>query len=82
MFIVVMQVTMMLFLRQEWVDENLVWDSELYGGKFIRLSPTDIWIPDTFLINAVDRFEQIQEVTALPLRYEKLFGLKNDIIGV
>ena len=41
-----------LLFFQEWIDENLVWDPEDYGGlKMIRLPCDLIWLPDVVLYN-------------------------------
>ncbi|XP_053326825.1 acetylcholine receptor subunit alpha-1-A [Spea bombifrons] len=42
-------------LKQQWVDVNLKWDPEDYGGiKKIRIPSSDIWRPDIVLYNNGD----------------------------
>ena len=59
---------MMIILWQEWVDDNLTWDFRKYRGRFVRLRPTDIWIPDIIFVNSINRFEHLKEVSILPIR--------------
>ncbi|KAI3363443.1 hypothetical protein L3Q82_012056, partial [Scortum barcoo] len=48
-------VTSNVRLRQQWLDVNLKWNPDDYGGiKKIRVPSTDIWKPDLVLYNNAD----------------------------
>ncbi|KAM9847980.1 acetylcholine receptor subunit alpha [Aulostomus maculatus] len=48
-------VTSNVRLKQEWIDVNLQWNPNDYGGiKKIRIPSTDIWKPDLVLYNNAD----------------------------
>ncbi|XP_039856105.1 acetylcholine receptor subunit alpha [Simochromis diagramma] len=48
-------VTSNVRLRQQWVDVNLRWNPEDYGGiRKIRVPSSDIWKPDLVLYNNAD----------------------------
>ncbi|KAG7231793.1 hypothetical protein INR49_010379 [Caranx melampygus] len=48
-------VTSNVRLRQQWLDVNLKWNPDDYGGiKKIRIPSTDIWKPDLVLYNNAD----------------------------
>ncbi|XP_039613608.1 acetylcholine receptor subunit alpha [Polypterus senegalus] len=48
-------VTTNVRLKQQWVDVNLKWNPDEYGGiKKIRIPSTDIWRPDLVLYNNAD----------------------------
>lgn len=48
-------VTSNVRLRQQWIDVNLQWNPDDYGGiKKIRVPSTDIWKPDLVLYNNAD----------------------------
>ena len=40
-----------------WVDEKLVWTSNMSDLTFISLDPNDIWTPDLKLLNAATKPE-------------------------
>ncbi|KAK6182810.1 hypothetical protein SNE40_010405 [Patella caerulea] len=44
-----------VFIDQEWVDENLIWDPKEYNNiQSLRVPTKSIWLPDTFIYNNVD----------------------------
>uniref|UniRef100_A0A7M4F6S1 Cholinergic receptor nicotinic alpha 1 subunit n=1 Tax=Crocodylus porosus TaxID=8502 RepID=A0A7M4F6S1_CROPO len=48
-------VTTNVRLKQQWIDVNLRWNPEDYGGvKKIRIPSSDIWRPDLVLYNNAD----------------------------
>ncbi|KAK7901557.1 hypothetical protein WMY93_018326 [Mugilogobius chulae] len=48
-------VTSNVRLRQQWIDVNLQWNPDDYGGiKKVRVPSTDIWKPDLVLYNNAD----------------------------
>lgn len=48
-------VTSNVRLRQQWLDVNLKWNPDEYGGiRKIRVPSTDIWKPDLVLYNNAD----------------------------
>ncbi len=63
-----MQVVLLICLWQAWIDDNLTWDPDYYLGRFVRLNPNDIWIPDILFINSIQDFEHLKEITILPVR--------------
>ncbi|XP_068101568.1 acetylcholine receptor subunit alpha-1-A-like [Hyperolius riggenbachi] len=60
-------VTTNVRLKQQWVDVNLKWDPEKYGGiEKVRILSGDIWRPDLVLYNNADGdFAIVQETKAL-----------------
>ncbi|XP_056147729.1 acetylcholine receptor subunit alpha-like [Lampris incognitus] len=60
-------VTSNVRLKQQWLDVNLKWDPDEYGGiKKIRVPSTDIWRPDLVLYNNADgAFAIIHETKVL-----------------
>ncbi|XP_053159232.1 neuronal acetylcholine receptor subunit beta-3 isoform X3 [Hemicordylus capensis] len=48
-----------VWLKQEWIDQNLCWNPEDYGGiTAIRVPSESLWLPDIVLFeNADGRFE-------------------------
>ncbi|XP_074653007.1 neuronal acetylcholine receptor subunit alpha-10-like [Tubulanus polymorphus] len=44
-----------VFIDQDWVDENLKWNSTEYNGiKHLRIPAHRVWLPDTFVFNNAD----------------------------
>jgi hypothetical protein len=33
-------------MKQDWIDEELVWDTSEYNVEKIRIPSSDIWLPD------------------------------------
>eukprot|EP00057_Strongylocentrotus_purpuratus_P010105 XP_011664579.1 PREDICTED: acetylcholine receptor subunit alpha-like isoform X1 [Strongylocentrotus purpuratus] len=61
------QIMLLNFMRMMWIDENLTWDPNDYGGVNITtLRPSDVWRPDISLYeNAQKDFISIQETFIL-----------------
>ncbi|XP_020660820.3 acetylcholine receptor subunit alpha [Pogona vitticeps] len=63
-------VTTNVRLKQQWVDVNLNWNPEDYGGvKQIRIPSEDIWRPDFVLYNNADGDFAIEQLTKVLLDY-------------
>ncbi|XP_019622602.1 PREDICTED: neuronal acetylcholine receptor subunit alpha-10-like isoform X1 [Branchiostoma belcheri] len=61
-------ITINVWLRHYWYDEHLKWNSSDYGNiTSIRLTSTNIWLPDIVLYNNVfdEGFAQQPEVKAI-----------------
>ncbi|XP_044158514.1 acetylcholine receptor subunit alpha-1-B [Bufo gargarizans] len=57
-------------LKQQWVDVNLKWNPENYGGiQKIRVPSSDIWRPDIVLYNNADGDFTIVKNTKILLDY-------------
>ncbi|KAM9365541.1 acetylcholine receptor subunit alpha-like [Pholidichthys leucotaenia] len=57
-------------LKQQWVDVNLKWNPDDYGGiKKIRIPSSDIWKPDLVLYNNADGEFAIIHDTKVLLEY-------------
>lgn len=42
------------WLKFTWTDSRLTWDPSEYGGlKNMRVSPDQLWLPDTLLFNGL-----------------------------
>ncbi|XP_003226473.1 acetylcholine receptor subunit alpha isoform X1 [Anolis carolinensis] len=63
-------VTTNVRLKQQWMDVNLKWNPEDYGGvKQIRIPSEDIWRPDLVLYNNADGDFAINKFTKILLNY-------------
>ncbi|XP_039995706.1 acetylcholine receptor subunit alpha [Xiphias gladius] len=63
-------VTSNVRLRQQWLDVNLNWNPDDYGGiRKIRIPSTDIWKPDLVLYNNADGDFAIIHETKVLLEY-------------
>ncbi|KYO17823.1 acetylcholine receptor subunit alpha [Alligator mississippiensis] len=66
-------VTTNVRLKQQWIDVNLRWNPEDYGGvKKIRIPSSDIWRPDLVLYNNADGDFAIVKDTRVLLEYTGL----------
>ena len=45
-------ITLNAWIRQTWMDYRLNWNSSLSNLTFISVSKTQVWVPDTELLNA------------------------------
>ncbi|XP_035665149.1 neuronal acetylcholine receptor subunit beta-4-like [Branchiostoma floridae] len=46
--------TSVVWLRQYWYDEALVWNStNFWGISYINIPSNEVWLPDTVLYNSV-----------------------------
>jgi hypothetical protein len=50
-------ISLNVWQRMNWVDEKLVWSSNMSDLSFISLDPNEIWTPDLELLNAATRPE-------------------------
>ena len=50
-------ISLNVWQRMNWVDEKLVWSSNMSDLSFISLDPDEIWTPDLELLNAATRPE-------------------------
>lgn len=51
------KISLNVWQRMNWVDEKLVWSSNMSDLTFISLDPNDIWTPDLELLNAATKPE-------------------------
>ena len=51
------KISLNVWQRMNWVDEKLVWTSNMSDLTFISLDPNDIWTPDLELLNAATKPE-------------------------
>ncbi|KRY74112.1 Acetylcholine receptor subunit alpha-type unc-38 [Trichinella pseudospiralis] len=65
--------TTSVWLKQEWIDNKLIWDPQQYGGLSVLYVPAEmIWLPDIVLYNNAASNYNITITTKATLHYTGL----------
>ncbi|XP_063712513.1 acetylcholine receptor subunit beta-like 2 [Symsagittifera roscoffensis] len=62
------QMVFSAWLYQSWRDDSLKWTRLEYAPRFLRLKPTDIWVPDVGFVNTAENEQNLKSTTILPVR--------------